>query len=107
MPDSSPATSPAGELLRERDRVVGRLRSMALDAIPAIQIRRVAQQLEDLAAAARQEAARPVPELAPYAAADQVTVLVGEVLAAAAQDPAVVTAATGVLVDFRHALAAT
>jgi hypothetical protein len=105
MPNSSPATSPAGELLRERDRVVGRLRSMPLDAVPTEAVRRVAQQLEDLAAGGRGEAAREVPGLAPYAAGDQVTVLVGELVAAAAQDPTTLTEATGVLIGLRRALA--
>jgi hypothetical protein len=105
MPNSSPATSPAGELLRERDRIVGRLRSMPLDDVPAEEVRRVAQRLEDLTASARREPSRPVPALAPYAAGDQLTVLVAEVVAAADQDEGLIAQATGVLADLRRALA--
>lgn len=98
--NSSPVDSSAGELLRERDRVVGRLRSMALSDIPTDAVRRAAQRLEDLAARERGEPAHEVPELAPYAAGDQVTVLVGELTAGAAA-PAVIAEATQVLVDLR------
>jgi hypothetical protein len=107
MPDSSPATSPAGELLRERDRVIGRLRSLPLDVVPVAAVRRAAQRLEDLAAAGRREDPRPVPELAPYAAGDQVSVLVGELLAAQAPDAGRLTEAIGVLAGLRRSLSTT
>jgi hypothetical protein len=79
----SPVASAAGELLRERDRVVGRLASMPLDTIPERQVLGAVQQLADLVSRARGEPWHEVPRLAPYAVADQVTVLVGEVIAAA------------------------
>ncbi|MFL6098672.1 MAG: hypothetical protein ACJ71T_01815 [Actinomycetales bacterium] len=101
MTSSSPVDSSAGELLRERDRVVDRLRSMALDDVPDDAVRRAAQRLEDLAAALRGEPSRPVPKLASYAAADQVTVLVGELGAAPAD---ISSAATAVLAELRAAL---
>lgn len=102
MTSSSPVDGSAGELLRERDRVVDRLRSMALDDVPNDAVRRAAQRLEDLAATLRSEPPRPVPELAPYAAGDQVAVLVGELTPA---PPDISKAATTVLVDLRAALA--
>ena len=91
MTSSSSADPSAGELLRERDRVVARLTSMPLDRIPQDAVRRTAQHLEDLAAAARQVPPRAVPELAAYALADQVTVLVGEIVALSA-DPSTAAA---------------
>lgn len=101
MTSSSPVDGSAGELLRERDRVVDRLRSMALDDVPNDAVRRAAQRLEDLAATLRGAEPRPVPELAPYAAGDQVTVLVGELTSA---PPEISSAASTVLVDLRAAL---
>ncbi len=117
MTTSSPAASAAGELSRERDRVVQRLRSMALDAIPAERVLVTAQRLADLAAEADGDARteggprRTVPALAPYAAGDQVAVLTGEVLALAETlDPGaahdLLTAATAVLAGLRHDLSA-
>jgi hypothetical protein len=108
----SSSVASTGELVRERDRVVGRLRTLALEAIPYDDVLAAAQRLEDLAAQARRDTARPVPALAPYAAADQVTVLVGELLAAARRlgEPggaALAGAATSVLIDLRRSLAAT
>jgi uncharacterized protein YceH (UPF0502 family) len=103
-----------GELSRERDRVVRRLRSMSLDAIPLDRVLAVGQALADLAARASGSQVRVVPRLAPHAAADQIAVLVGEVEAAAAAstasgaDPAEVAAlleqARVVLADLRRDL---
>ncbi len=55
---------------------------MALDDIPVNRVLAVGQALADLAATAAGDQVRVVPRLAPYAAADQLTVLTGEVLAA-------------------------
>jgi hypothetical protein len=94
---SSSAASAAEELMREQERVVRRLRSMALDALPTDRVLVTAQRLADLAAEADAagEAAEPgephpssrreVPRLASYAAGDQVTVLTDELLATAAR----------------------
>jgi hypothetical protein len=106
---SSPAASAAGELSRERDRVVQRLRSMALDAVPAELVLGTAQRLADLATQAEGGSRRTVPALAPYAAGDQVAVLTGEVLAVAETlDPGgahgLLMAATAVLTELRHDL---
>jgi hypothetical protein len=106
---SSPAASAAGELSRERDRVVHRLRSMALDAVPGERVLATAQRLADLAADADRSPRRTVPALEPYAAGDQVAVLAGEVLAVAERlDPgpreSLLTAATAVLAELRHDL---
>jgi hypothetical protein len=114
---NSPAASAAGELSRERDRVVHRLRSMALDAIPGERVLATAQRLADLAADADEDGLadgslrRTVPVLEPYAAGDQVAVLAAEVLAVAERlDPgpqeSLLTAAAAVLADLRHDLSA-
>jgi hypothetical protein len=107
-PDHVGAT---GDLLRERDRVVRRLRSMSLEAIPVARVLAVGQALADLAATASGSQVRVVPRLAPHAAADQIAVLVGEVEATAAAsttDPAKVEAlvqqARVVLADLRRDL---
>jgi hypothetical protein len=87
MTDSSSAApsvnGATGELSRERDRVVRRLSSMALDAIPVARVLGVGQALADLAATANGERVRVVPQLPPHAAADQIAVLAGEVEPAA------------------------
>ena len=106
---SSPVASAAGELVRERDRVVGRLASMPLDAIPEARVHRAVQQLADLASSARVEATREVPRLAPYAAGDQVSVLVADVIAAAEGRDEQTRArllgpATQIVVDLRRSL---
>jgi hypothetical protein len=88
MPDSSPVATAAEELSRERDRVASRLRSMPLENIPENRVLAVGQALADLAATAAAERVRVVPRLAPYAAADQITVLTGEVLSAVHRSPA-------------------
>jgi hypothetical protein len=104
-----------GGLLRERDRVVRRLRSMSLEAIPLARVLAVGQALADLTATASGSQVRVVPWLAPHAAADQIAVLVGEVEATAAAsttdpatDPANVEAlleqARVVLADLRRDL---
>ncbi len=69
--------------MRERDRVVQRLRSMALDAVPADLVLDTAQRIADLAADASKAEPRRVPPLAPYAAGDQITVLTDELSTAA------------------------
>jgi hypothetical protein len=82
MTDSSPAapdSGPAGALSRERDRVVRRLSTMSLDAIPLARVLGVGQALADLAATARGEQVSVVPRLSAHAAADQIAVLTGEV----------------------------
>jgi hypothetical protein len=106
---SSPVAEAAGELLRERDRVVQRLRSMALDAIPTDLVLAQAQRLADLAAEHLAEPIRPVPSLAPYAAGDQLVVLVGELTTATTALPegravALVTEAREALVTLRAGL---
>ncbi len=75
------------ELSRERDRVVSRLRSMPLEDIPESRVLAVGQALADLTATAAGDQVRVVPRLAPYAAADQLTVLTGELLHAVEQSP--------------------
>jgi hypothetical protein len=105
MTSSSPVDTSAGELLRERDRVVARLTSMPVDRIPQDAVRRTAQHLEDLAAAARQVPPRAVPELAAYALGDQLTVLVGEIAALAAAEQAT-AAARAALEQLRAELSA-
>jgi hypothetical protein len=113
MTSSSPVAPAAGELLRERDRVASRLRSMALDAIPRASVLTVAQGLADLAADARldpaQDERRAVPALAPHAAGDQLAVLVDEVAALIPTRPGpagaeLAVAATALLADLRRAL---
>ena len=83
MTDSSSAApsnnGATGELSRERDRVVRRLSSMALDAIPVGRVLGVGQALADLAATANGDRVRVVPQLPPHAAADQIAVLTAEV----------------------------
>ena len=95
------------ELLRERDRVVRRLGSMALDAIPVARVLGVGQALADLAATASGEQVRVVPQLQPHAAADQIAVLTGEAESAAralaGRDP---TAAAALTEQARVVLAA-
>jgi hypothetical protein len=94
------------ELLRERDRVVRRLRSIALDAIPVARVLAVGQALADLAATATNDQVRVVPRLAPHAAADQVAVLTAEVMAAASSiEPADRTAAEALAEQARVVLA--
>jgi hypothetical protein len=107
--NSSPVASAAGELLRERDRVVGRLSTMPLETIPYAAVLAAVQQLADLAADDRRDQSRTVPALAPYAAGHQVSVLVADVVDAAdhrrdAQRDELLQAATAVLVDLRHAI---
>jgi hypothetical protein len=93
MTISSSAASAAEELIREQERVVRRLRSMALDALPTDRVLATAQRLADLAAEAPAAGEphphpgrrREVPRLASYAAGDQVTVLTDELLATAAR----------------------
>ncbi|MDP9220983.1 MAG: hypothetical protein M3P23_10665 [Actinomycetota bacterium] len=91
MTISSSAASAAEELVRERERVVRRLRSMALDTMPTDRVLATAQRLADLAAEAAEagepdaSGRREVPGLASYAAGDQVTVLTDELLATAAR----------------------
>ena len=116
MTDSSSAAprvrGATGELSRERDRVVRRLSSMALDAIPVARVLGVGQALADLAATANGERARVVPQLPPHAAADQIAVLAGEVESAARtladSDPVAAAAlaeqARVALVDLRASL---
>jgi hypothetical protein len=108
--DPGPVGS-AAELLRERDRVVRRLRSMSLEAIPLARVLAVGLALADLAATATGSQVQVVPRLAPHAAADQVAVLVGEVEATAAApttDPdtgeALAEQARVVLADLRQDL---
>ena len=112
--DSSPAApgddQATGELSRERDRVVRRLRSMPLDAIPVNRVLAVGQALADLAATATGDQVRVVPRLAPHAAADQLAVLTADVETAAAtlaaEDPpaaeALADQARVVLADLRR-----
>jgi hypothetical protein len=107
--NSSPVASAAGELMRERDRIVGRLTTMPLETIPYAAVHAALQQLADLAAEARHDDPRTVPPLAPYAAGDQVSVLVADVVAAAEHrsgpaDPELLDQATGVLVDLRRSV---
>ena len=109
MTTSSSAASAAEELVRERDRVVQRLRSLALGSVPLAPVHRAAQELADLAADAGDGPRRTVPFLAPYAAGDQVAVLAREVeVAADPLDPPAATtllaAATAVLADLRRDL---
>jgi hypothetical protein len=91
MTISSWAASAAEELVREQERVVRRLRSTALDAMPTDRVLATAQRLADLAAEADAPGEPPasgrreVPRLASYAAGDQVTVLTDELLATAAR----------------------
>jgi hypothetical protein len=84
MTTSSSAAPAAEELVRERDRVVHRLRSMALGSLPVERVHAAAQELADLAADAGDGARRTVPVLGPHAAGDQVAVLTREVELAAA-----------------------
>jgi hypothetical protein len=85
MTTSSSAAPAAEELVRERDRVVHRLRSMALGSLPVERVHTAAQELADLAADAGDGPRRTVPVLGPYAAGDQVAVLTREVELAAAE----------------------
>ncbi len=66
---------------RELRRVVARLTALGARA-PADLVRSELQYLADQAADAEDRERRPVPELAPHAWADQLTVLVGDALAA-------------------------
>jgi hypothetical protein len=94
MTISSSAASAAEELMREQERVVRRLRSMALDTMPTDRVLATAQRLADLAAEATAAGEphlsrrREVPRLASYAAGDQVKVLTDELLATAARQDA-------------------
>jgi len=111
MTDSSSAASATGELSRERDRVVKRLRSMPLTAVPGDRVLVTAQRLADLAAEVAGSPRRTVPSLAPYAAGDQISVLVAEVREAteALDDvsaDAVLAGATYELARLRHELSA-
>jgi hypothetical protein len=107
----SPTRSDEG-LSRELDRVVRRVRSTTLDALPAGEVHAVAQQLEGLCATAQARPARTVPRLAPYAAADQLAVLGRQVLQLAQEievgDALVAerlrVGALAALVDLRRAL---
>jgi hypothetical protein len=100
--DSSSMASAAEELSRERDRVVQRLRSMAVDAVPADLVQAAGQQLADLTARADGDPVRAVPRLAPYAAGDQILVLVAQLTVAADEiDP---VAATALLDEARDVL---
>jgi hypothetical protein len=108
-PDSPSAPPPGEGLSRELARVTGRLRSMALDQLPVARVLETAQVLADLVAGAAGEQHRVVPEVAPYAAADQIAVLGAEVERAAdalGEAPAVALfeAARAALVDLRHSL---
>jgi hypothetical protein len=108
--NSSPVAAAAGELFRERDRVVGRLSTMPLETIPYAAVLAAVQELADLAADARGEPRRTVPSLAPHAAGDQVSVLVADVVDAAEPSsghaqPELLDQATTVLVDLRRSIA--
>ncbi len=70
---------------RELRRVVARLTTLGSRA-PAALVRAELQHLADAAADAEGRERRPVPELAPHAWGDQLTVLVTDALAALGPD---------------------
>jgi hypothetical protein len=73
-------------------------------ATPADRVRPVLQDLADRAADLEGEPRRSVPVLAPHALADQLVVLVGDLLAAAGEDAAVLEHVHRRLVDLRRAM---
>lgn len=102
---------PRAALAAEVARVTDRLRGLALDRLaraddagvsPAERARATAQVLADLAASSAGREPRVVPELAPHAAADQVAVTAGDVLAEG--DEAALREALATLVELRRAL---
>jgi hypothetical protein len=107
--DSSSMAAAAEELSRERDRVVQRLRSLSLDAVPGEAVLTAAQELADLSARAAHGRSRAVPRLAAYAAGDQLLVLLHELTAVADElDPVAAAAlfdqARATLVGLRRGL---
>lgn len=102
---------PRALLDRELERVATRLRGLSLERLtradaqgvtPASRAHDCSQHLADLAAAAAGRDRRPVPVLAPHAAADQLTVAARDVLAEG-DEPAVAAAAEA-LTALRRAL---
>ena len=73
-------------------------------ASPADRVRPVLQELADRAADLEGRPRIPVPVLAPHALADQLVVLVRDVLAAAGDDESVLDDVHGRLVGVRRAL---
>lgn len=75
---------PRGEVAREGQRVVDRLRSMPLTRVTgevAVQARALAQALADRAADVERRPRRPVPDIGDLAVGDQVAVMVRDLLA--------------------------
>jgi hypothetical protein len=82
-----------------------RLERAGADGVtPADRVRPVLQELADAAADAEGRSRRPVPRLAPHALADQLVVLVQDVLAAPGADETVLAAAHDRLVTLRRLL---
>jgi hypothetical protein len=107
MPDDDPRAV----LDRELGRVATRLRGLALERLqrsddqgvsPAGRTHDCAQHLADLTANAARRSRRPLPVLAAHGAADQLTVVVHDVLAEG--DDASIAAAAQALTALRRAL---
>jgi hypothetical protein len=107
----TPDDDPRALVDRELGRVVTRLRGLSLERLQraddagvtaAGRTHDCAQHLADLAADAAGRARRPVPALAAHASADQLTVVVHDVLAEG-DEPAVAAAAEA-LTALRRAL---